>query len=230
MDHAQYFRRQLQVYPISDEGDPQSGSSHLHYRVSVPTLRAIVKSWTQDQGNSLTFDDWTATLDSLYHGESIEERSIAGMLLAQFKKHRERLSLDTLDSWMDQLEGWKEVDSTCQSAFTAPELLARWSEWDSYLERLTSDPNINKRRASLVLLVKPIRDSGDLRLWGRVAVNVERLTHETDKLITKAISWVLREATKSNHVRVAKFVDDHTHALPALVIREVRKKLTTGKK
>ena len=230
MDHAQYFQRQLQSYPISDEGDPQSGSSHLHYRVSVPTLREIVKSWTKDQGKSLTFDDWTATLDSLYHGESIEERSIAGMLLAQFKKHREKLSLDTLDSWLDQLEGWKEVDSTCQSAFTARELLARWSEWDSYLERLTSDPNINKRRASLVLPVKPIRDSDDLRLWGRVATNVERLTHETDKLITKAISWVLREATKSNHVRVAEFVDDHAHALPALVIREVRKKLTTGKK
>jgi hypothetical protein len=72
MDHAQYFLRQLQAYPISDEGDPQSGSSHLRYRVSVPRLREIVKLWTKDYGKSLTFDDWTATLDALYHGESIE--------------------------------------------------------------------------------------------------------------------------------------------------------------
>ena len=233
MNHAEYFQQQILAHKPDgvDETsrDPESGSEHIWWRVRVPTLREMVKVWKAEHKSMLTYDDWLMTLDALYHSDSIDERQIAGMLLAHFPKFRRQLSLEQLDRWLGQLVGSKEVDSTCQSTFTVDDLLSDWDAWEAFLRQLSVDDNINKRRASLVLLVKPIR-SDETRVLQLALDLVETLKHETDKLITKAISWLLRTGTSYHHDQIRQYLDDNRDSLPAIALRETQKKLDTGRK
>jgi 3-methyladenine DNA glycosylase AlkD len=212
--------------------DPNSDSGHIDYHWPVPAQREFITSWIAKHRSELTFEGWINILDDLYHGESVEEKTIPGMLLARFPAYRRRLAverLDLLDRWLGQLTGWKEIDSTCQSVFTADDLSANWEGWQAFLHRLNRDENINRRRASLALLVLPVRGT-DERFFDLAVELLKPLHTERDKRISKAVSWLLRESVKRHSEGVRQFIDAHEATLPAFVIREVRTKLDTGKK
>lgn len=173
---------------------------------------------------------WLALLDRLYAGDLFEQRSLAGLLLGVLHPLRRGLELARLRAWLAGLAGWAEVDTTCQSAWTDKEMLARWPEWDAFLDELSWAESLSLRRASLVLLVTPLRRSADPRLTQRALANVQRLQPERDRMITKALSWVLRSMIAEQPETVRAYLADHSGALQATVIREVRKKLETGRK
>jgi 3-methyladenine DNA glycosylase AlkD len=233
MSHATDFRifiqTQASTTPRSLPPDGYTGSPHKHYGVSVPTLRNYIREWVASH-KQLTFDEFVATLTDLYNGESIEEKMFAAMLLGKYAKLRQQLTLQQFDQWLDQLVGWVEVDSTCQSTFSAKELIPRWEEWQRFLRQLSQDTNINKRRASMILLNKALRESDDPRFVKLALELVDTLKTEKDKLITKAISWVLREGIKYHRAAIEGYVEANRATLPKIALREVTTKLTTGKK
>ncbi len=229
--YAQEFRDFVLAHPAEKSGDSasSSGSSRIHHGLSNPTMRNFVKEWAEEYP-SLTYDDWQETLSDLYQGQSIDEGCLAGFMLGQYRQFRNDLPLDVLDTWIGYLEGWREIDTTCQSNYTAKDLLSRWDEWHPFLLDLSQRETIQHRRASLVLLVKPVRDSEDERFISTALTNVERLKPEKDKLITKAISWILRESIKRHRQTVADYVFKNEDRLPAIALREFKKKYETDKK
>lgn len=231
MNHADDFHDFVRSHGADKRGDSfhASGSTRVHYGLSNPTMRGFVKTWAAAHPD-LTFDDWRETLDALYQAESIDEACMAGFMLGHYGKFRRMLPLATLDSWIGHLQGWREIDTTCQSNFSAKEVLNAWHQWEPFLVDLSKRETIQHRRASLVLLVKPVRESSDSRLIAIGLANVERLKHETDKLITKAISWLLRQAIKQHREAVAAYVVENEASLPRIAVREFHKKLETGKK
>lgn len=231
MNYAQDFREFILAQPRDKIKDAEkySGSSRLHYGLSNPTMRDFVKHWKSEHSD-LSYEDWQTTLSALYQGESIEEGAFGGFMLGHYKQFRGQLPLSVLDTWIGQLEGWREIDTTCQSNYTAKEVLVQWDKWQTFLVDLSQRETIQHRRASLVLLVKPVRDSEDERLITTALANVERLKHENDKLITKAISWILREAIKQHRQTVGDYVQQHSDTLPKIAVREFKKKFDTGKK
>jgi 3-methyladenine DNA glycosylase AlkD len=98
------------------------------------------------------------------------------------------------------------------------------------LVRLVSDGNVHKRRASLVLLTKPVRDSENKRLADLAFANIDRLKNERSILVTKAISWLLRDLIRHHRERVETYLFENSDCLPKIAIRETRRKLLTGKK
>jgi 3-methyladenine DNA glycosylase AlkD len=206
-----------------------SETDHLEYRLSVPAMRQFVKAWLAAHG-PLDQAAWLRTLEALYTGDSMEERMAAGMLLSQHKAHRKALALDRLEGWLGQLHGWKEVDSNCQTVFTPAELYARWAEWEPFLRRLAASPDVNRQRASLVLLVDVVRSSSDPRGMALAADLMTALQGEPDKRLSKAISWVLREAVKRHRPAVEAYLAANRAHLPAATLRDVQTKLATGKK
>ena len=131
---------------------------------------------------------------------------------------------------MDWLNGWAEVDSLCQNAFTAAEMLADWPAWKAQIDRFSTDANINKRRAALVLLTGPVHYSEDARFRDLALTVIERLKPERDILITKAVSWLLRSMTTRHREAVEQCLAEHAASLPAIAVRETRTKLATGTK
>lgn len=231
MNYAQEFREFVIAHPSDKPADSKtsSGSSKVHYGLSNPTMRDFVKQWVSEHP-SLSYEDWQATLSALYQAESIDECMLAGFMLGQYPKFRRDLPLSVLDTWIGHLEGWREIDTTCQSNFTAKEVLSAWDQWQPFLIDLSQRTTIQHRRASIVLLVKPVRDSAEECLITTALTNVETLKHETDKLITKAISWILRESIKRHRQVVGDYVAQHADTLPPIAVREFKKKYETGKK
>jgi 3-methyladenine DNA glycosylase AlkD len=60
--------------------------------------------------------------------------------------------------------------------------------------------------------------------------NVDRLKHEKEILITKAISWVLRSMVKHYRKPLQTYLKENADTLPKIALRETMTKLRTGKK
>jgi 3-methyladenine DNA glycosylase AlkD len=205
------------------------GNDHYCYGLRVPVMRQIVKEWLQES-KDITEKDFISFIKELYAADSYEEKCMAGMLLGYAPTLRSKITPELLNQLLDQLVGWAEIDSTCQSNFTAKELLSNWSEWSQFLEKLSKSPNINKRRASIVLLNKSVEGSSDPRLSGLAFKIISTLQSEKDILITKAISWSLRSLVKNHSNEVTTYLSENQNNLPKIAVRETETKLATGKK
>ena len=205
------------------------GTDKVCYVLGADTEKRIVKEWVK-RHSDLSMSQYIELLSSLYQGESINEISMAGELLESMPKLRKHVEPKYIDVWLNRLHGWAEVDSLCQSKFTATEVLGNWKEWKRLLTKLASDSNVNKRRASLVLLIKPVRDSEDSRLTDVALMNIDRLKSERNILSTKAISWLLRDLIKHSRQRVERYLEENEDVLPRIAVRETRMKLLTGRK
>ncbi len=231
--HHQAILRQIQA-TVPGRGQTTQRPEHLGairkwYGLKNEQRRRILLDFRAAR-KDLGFADWLALIDSLYQGESYEERCAPQTLLLKYPRYRRRLPLAQLDAWLGCLEGWAEVDSTCQTVFSAADLLADWEGWSGLLASLAADANVNKRRAALVLLTAPITQSDDIRILNLSLQLIERLKEDSDKRITKAISWLLRKGIKQHRNAIAAYLDSNATSLPAVARRETRKKLLTGKK
>ena len=226
----------LQRFQSAEPGRGQTGQRPEHlgtsrkwYGLKNEQRRAIMLDFIAAH-KDISDEDWLSLIDALYHGDSYEERCAPQTLFRKFSRFRRQLPLTELDAWLGCLDGWAEVDSTCQTVFTDEDLLGDWDGWSALLDSLASDPNVNKRRAALVLLTAPITKSADPRILELSLRLIDRVKGEKDLRITKAISWLLRKGIKQHRTAIAAYVETNAPALTAIAVRETRKKLATGKK
>jgi len=231
--HHQAILRQIQTAEPGRGNTTQRpehlGTTRKWYGLKNAQSRAILLDFIAAH-KDLSYEDWLALIDTLYHGDSYEERCAPRTLFHKFPRYRRRLPLAQLDAWLGCLNGWAEVDSTCQTVFNDKDLLAGWEGWSALLESLACDENINKRRAALVLLTAPITQSPDARILDLSFQLIDRLKGEKEGRITKAVSWLLRKGIKQHRDAIAAYVEANAASLPAIAVRETRRKLATGKK
>lgn len=209
--------------------DSYLGSRHFYYDISVPDRRSVAKEWV-NSNKDISLSELFGVLDSLIQGKSHEEKTIAGMLIEYLPNQRKEIFPQKLDTWLDELQGWAEIDSLCQSKFSADDILKNWNAWKEAISKFNQDANITKRRASLVLLTGPVGNSDDKRLSDLSFKVIEQLEAETDILITKAVSWLLRTLIKYHREEVKLYITKHKSTLPKIALRETNNKLKTGKK
>lgn len=206
------------------------GTKKVSFHIKTSIRRKIAKDFLKKYKN-LSFPDYVSLLNSLYqNGQSYDEISIAGKILEFTPKLRKQLKPSILGNWLSFVEGWAEVDGLCQSNFKAEEILSNWEEWRKQIENFSNDKNVHKRRASLVFLIMPVRQSSDERLSKLAFENIDKLKKEKDILITKAISWLLRSLIKNKKLEVQKYLEKNKTSLPKIAVRETTRKLLTGKK
>lgn len=205
------------------------GTPREVYQIPTPEVRKLAQTFLRSY-QDLTQDEWLELLDVLYRGPTYTDRQIASNLLGLNRTLRQHLDLTHLERWLVGLAGWCEIDNLCQANFSAAEMLSRWPEWKKLLNRLMKSKYVSQRRASLVLLTRPVRESTDERLAVLAFTHIEKLEPERAILITKAISWLLRELIKHHRPRVALYLKNHRATLPKIAGREVSRKLATGKK
>ncbi len=232
--HAQLLLELRQLAGCGPEANPMPGNPYLgttkpFYSAEATTGRSAVRAF-RARHPDLTPSEYLALLDGLFLGQTCNDIFLGSLLLALWPDKRRQVEPERIDRWLDHVEGWAETDSLCQSVFPAAELLARWEAWQALLEKLVGDGNIHKRRASLVLLTRPVRESADERLFRQALANIERLKRERHILITKAVSWLLRELIKLHREAVEAYLSENAGSLPAIALRETRNKLLTGRK
>ncbi len=209
--------------------DNYLGTTHPRYPITVPLLRLIAKDWVKNHPE-LTADTFANLLTSLIKGESYTEKCMAGILLDYATKEQHQFNPKLFDGWLNELEGWAEVDTLCTGKYTSTEIINQWKSWEPLLLKFSVSKNIYKRRASMVCLCSPLRAKSDKRLADCAIHTVELLKNEKDILITKAISWVLRTLIKHHRKTVEVYLKENETTLPPFAIRETRVKLKTGRK
>jgi len=181
--------------------------------------------------NSLDISEFTDLIDTLYeNAKTFEEIDLAARLIQVNPKLKSQIDPKKLDYWLNFVHGWAETDVLCQSNFTDKEILENWQAWTKLLIKLNLDKNVHKRRASLVLLTKPLRNSSDKRVLDLALKNIDNLKGERDILITKVVSWVLRSGVKNHKKEILEYLKKNKDTLPKIAVREVTNKLITGKK
>ncbi len=205
------------------------GHSHFTYHISIPIKRKIAKEFVK-KNKDISIKEFKSLLDTLYSSTSYDEKSFASMLLEYMKDMRKSIQPKALDSWLNHLHGWAEVDSLCQSNFKVEEILENWDTWKKLITDFSTSKNISKRRASLVLLTGVTSQSNDQRLFDLALQNIEKLKTEKDILITKAISWLLRSMVKNHKKAVALYLQQNRDSLPKIAVRETERKILTGRK
>ncbi len=204
------------------------GNSHPRYPIAIPLLRKIAKEWMKAH-QDLQVSKFSPALTSLIKGKSSTEKTMVGILLDNSTLNQRKFDPKLFNTWLNYLQGWAEVDSLCTGRYSDSEIISQWKTWKPLLLQFSKSSNIQKRRASLVLLCSPLRKSNDARLSSMALQNVERLKNEKEILITKAISWVLRSMVKHHRDEVVKFMKQET-GLPAIAVRETMRVLETGRK
>lgn len=222
------FQDNQNIQPNNDWVRKYLGTTKKFYGLKTDVKGKKVKTYLKSQ--NLNTSDVENLLLSLSWGTSFEELSSIGIVLDLYPAYRQKLKLEILDKLLNRVEGWAETDVICQSCFTSDDILMRWSKWEKLLKKFVTDPNIHKRRASLVLLTKPLSQSDDPRLSRLAFAHTEKLKHEKDILITKAVSWILRSLIKFHAPEVEDYLNQNLETLPKIAIRETRNKLTTGVK
>jgi 3-methyladenine DNA glycosylase AlkD len=208
--------------------DSYLGNTNKRYAISGPKLRSVGKNWYKSQ--TLTSKEFFQLITSLIKAPSSTEKMMGGIFLDFNRKHLEEFDPKILDLWLNHLTGWAEIDTVCYGHFKVNKVLEEWTLWKKILTKLNKSKNINKRRASLVLLCKPLTRSDDKRLPALTLQLVDRLKSEKEVLITKAISWVLRSMVKLHRVTLQSYLAGSKQTLPSIAVRETLTKLRTGKK
>ena len=226
---AELRREARPTSPERRQTDSYGGSGHPFYNVSAPAQRTIARRWLVEH-KATAPEAFLAVVESLFAGQSHEEKTLAALLVGYHAKARRSVRPEDVDRWLGHLNGWAEIDALCQNAFTAADMAADWAGWMALIERLSLDPNINKRRAALVLLNGPVHYTGEARFRDLALATIERLKAERDILITKAVSWTLRSMTTQHRDAVAAYLAEHASSLPKVAVRETRTKLDTGVK
>ncbi len=205
------------------------GNHHPIYPIRMPVLRKIAKEWMSTH-RTLSSTKFSTLLTSLIKGESSTEKIMVGILLDYATLDQKKFNPTIFNTWLNYLEGWAEVDALCTGRYTDSEILSQWTTWKPLLLQLSKSSNIHKRRASLVLLCSPLRKIKDDRLSKLALQNVSRLSFEKEILITKAISWVLRNMVNLYRSTLKEFIENNQDTLPKIALRETLTKLRTGKK
>ncbi len=215
--------------PLREQGDRYVGTLKPCYLLRTPVFLEIIGDWIERHPD-LTCAGYLDLLDSLSRGTTYNEFVSVGALLGALPQMRKMIEPRHLDRWLEHAQGWAEVDVICQPNFTAEEMLANWKGWKSLLVSLSKSQNVHKRRASLVLLTKPLRESADPRLARLAFANIGKLKSDKDILVTKAVSWLLRALVKHHRQEVERYLKDNSDSLPKVALRETRNKLRSGRK
>ena len=108
--------------------DKYFGTKRINYKLSQPKSRIIAKEWSKNHQN-ISLEEFTLLLDSLYQGESHDERTFGSKLLEYLPSLRKQIDPALIEKWLTGAQGWWEVDSLCQMSFSSQEVLANWKKW-----------------------------------------------------------------------------------------------------
>lgn len=197
-------------------------------RLDTPSVRQIRKRYSRVLRNEPGRFVYSFALSLLKTGRW-PARVISWEVLAEHKDAFEFLSDREVEKMATGLNDWGSVD-----LFGVTVLGQAWRE------ELVSDRKIRswakssdrwRRRLALVATVplnsKARGGRGDAR---RTLELCRILLEDRDDMVVKALSWALRELAKQKPAIVEEFIELEDDRIAALVKREVRNKLSTGRK
>jgi 3-methyladenine DNA glycosylase AlkD len=196
--------------------------------ISVPEMRAVVRRFSRDLADRPP-RDILAIAAGLVAGGTTEGRQVGYELIAARPDVFERLDAAAIERLGAGNDNWASVDGF--AAYIAGPAWRLGLVDDRDVRRWADSSDDWWRRTGLVATVslntRSRGGTGDAR---RTLAVCSRFVGERNPMLAKALSWALRALAPHDPHAVRAFLDRHGDRLPALVRREVMRKIMTGKK
>lgn len=203
-------------------------TSMKYFGVRAPELRKLEKKWWAE------IKYWPTEIKihfakELVDTKNFEANQVAFELLWNNKDALNQLQLSDLQYLGQNMDNWATTD-------TFSVMLSGWA-WrnnqisDKDVLGWLNSENRWWRRAAIVSTVPlNLRARGGTGDAKRTLMICEKVVDARDDMIVKALSWALRELSKSDKPAVEKFIKKYETRLAGRVRREVSTKLKTGRK
>lgn len=198
------------------------------YGLRVFELRQIVRAWRRGH-KDVDCADLMALAEALWHGQSREERMLALELLRHYPQHIPQLAWSSFERWRRELDNW-ELTDVLGVGVLGPWTLGDVDARAQHLRDLIADEDVWSRRLGLVGAIGLNRARTDASFPKLTFALMDQVKEERHPMITKAVSWMLRDLTKKHPDRVAAYLEGNRDLLAGHVVREVDNKLKTGLK
>jgi 3-methyladenine DNA glycosylase AlkD len=166
--------------------------------------------------------EWSAAILELWRSARYREERYASIRLISVKAHRKCWNPELMPMLEEMIVSgawWDYVDALAQ---VVGELLrSHPREMRPLMRAWSKDPNLWKRRVSIICQVSSKRDT-DLKL---LYANIEPNFADRDFFIRKAIGWALRAYAWTDPKEVARYVRAHEAELSGLSRREALKNI-----
>jgi 3-methyladenine DNA glycosylase AlkD len=196
--------------------------------VTVPNIRPIVKDLSRHFKKSPP-EEVIQFAKQLNSTRILEAQQIAIEVLDKHRESRDRLTLDDITVFGEAMDNWVSVDYFA-GLLAGP----AWREGripDKIIRDWATSDDRWWRRAAVVCTValnqKARGGTGDAK---RTLMVCEMVASDQDEMVAKGLSWALRELAKRDVEPVVEFINKHEAVLPRRVVREVKRKIETGRK
>jgi 3-methyladenine DNA glycosylase AlkD len=186
------------------------------YNVGTTAMRTLARAIHAEHRDAWTLDDAVAFADGLIEDRYLEVKSIGIEVLARYRREFAPRLLPIWKRWLaeNHSANWATTDAICGALIGPlivehPELAARLRVW-------SRDRNMWVRRASVVGLIPRARRGNSLDVVYDIA---KGLHSDAEDLIQKAVGWTLREAGKTDPVRLERYLRANGAAIPRTTLR-----------
>jgi 3-methyladenine DNA glycosylase AlkD len=201
-------------------------SAQANLGVYAADMRSVVRDLRQ-RTKGETAADVIALAHAIIARKTLEGRQAAYEIVAAHKPAFAALKLADVEKLGKGIDNWASVDGFATTI--AGRVWVKGQLKDADIQRWARSKDPWWRRAALAstvcLNLKSRGGSGDSK---RTMAICEMLADDDHVMVHKALSWALRSLIEHDRKAVEAFLK--RHELPALVKREVLRKLKTGRK
>ena len=159
----------------------------------------------------------------------IEANQVAFLLLWNSKTTRKIIGLKDIEELGENIDNWVTVD-TLAIMVTGQAWRENQISDNDVLNWLESENRWWRRTAVVSTVPLNLKARGGIGDTQRTLLVCGKVVDDRDDMIVKALSWALRELSKSDKKAVEDFMQRYDARLAGRVKREVYTKLTTGRK
>jgi 3-methyladenine DNA glycosylase AlkD len=186
------------------------------YNVGTAAMRALARSIHAAHRNDWSIDDAMAFADATIVDRHLEVKSVGIEVVARYRRDFTPRQLPRWKLWLanNHSANWATTDAICGSLIgpllvTCPQLKARMRQWARHR-------NMWVRRAAAVGMIPSVRRGESLELGYEIA---RQLHGDREDLIQKAVGWMLREAGKTDPVRLERYLRANGPSIPRTTLR-----------
>ena len=186
------------------------------FNVGTAAMRALAREIHAAHKAEWSIDDAMAFAGVLIEDKHLEAKSVGIEVVARYRRDFTPALLPKWKRWLagNHSANWATTDAIC-GALIGP-LLLQHAELGARLRVWARDRNMWVRRASIVGLIPRARRGESLDLVYEIA---RRLHADKEDLIQKAVGWTLREAGKTDMVRLERYLRTNGATIPRTTLR-----------
>ncbi len=184
-------------------------------------LRKLLRRFTRVIRGEEGLDYLIAVADNLFHGDVLEEKILAVLLLEPCAEDLTAAHFKLFDEWLDRVSTWADHDTLVQYLIgpmivADPRRLRKLSVWSRSRNRW-------RRRAAAVAL---LRGTNQGLFWEQVQEITQALLEDGDDMVRKGVAWLLRETARYDGVRTLSLLLSIRDRAPRLVLRTACERLS----